>query len=74
MTPEDIYPIIIATRDTMLAEAEASGVPMELDRLAGLIRVVELFNADICEGTLFAARRMPRTVGAILFSRVSPLF
>jgi len=46
----------------MLAEAEASEVPMELDHLAGLIRVVELFNADICEGTLFAARRMPSSM------------
>jgi len=57
--PEDVYAIIIAMRDTMLAEAEASEVPMKLDHLAGLIRIVELFNADICEGTLFAARRMP---------------
>ena len=57
--PEDIYPIINAMQDTMLAEAKASEVPMELDHLASLIRVVELFNADICEGTLFAARRMP---------------
>ena len=57
--PEDLYPIIIATRDTMLAEAKASEVAIELDHLAGLIRVVELFNADICEGTLFTARRMP---------------
>lgn len=43
----------------MIAEAEACAVPMELDHLAGLIRLVEMFNADICEGTMVASRRMP---------------